>query len=213
MKDATIAARLIPLARTPLGVTIGDSRQEVGISIGGLFDWVDRTFPPDDENAFVASLRDLELLARIGWDAPFPERLDQGAILNIEDVPEDVADALAVAPMALEQCATCRRLCVRDDFAWKGKQLCAWDYHSQVFGRRGPWHDGQYEERHFETLPSCAYVAPALLAGLGIEPVLTLASLGEPAARAVVNTVLAAESGRSHMAVRAATGIWVLREQ
>ena len=39
----------------------------------GLFDWIDRTFPPEDERAFVAPLRDIELLARIGWQAPLPE--------------------------------------------------------------------------------------------------------------------------------------------
>ena len=61
------------------------------------------------------------------------------------------------------QCAACRRLCVRDDFVWKEKQLCAWDYHAQVFGRRGPWHDGAYEERHFETLPSVRVRGAGLL--------------------------------------------------
>ncbi len=70
------------------------------------------------------------------------------------------------------QCAACRRLCVRDDFVWKEKQLCAWDYHAQVFGKRGPWHNGPYEERHFETLPACAYVAVGLLGELGVELVL-----------------------------------------
>jgi hypothetical protein len=207
-----VSARLIPLARTPLGVVVGEGRQEAGIPLSGLFDWIERAFPSDDERAFVASVRDLELLARIGWETPFPESIDERSVVNVEDLPDDVADALADAAAPLVQCAACRRLCVRDDFVWKEKQLCAWDYHAQVFGRRGPWREGAYEERHFETLPRCAYVAPLLLAELGVEPVLTGVSLQEPTTQAIVNVILDAEPGRPHMAVRTEYGICVLRE-
>lgn len=207
-----VAARLVPLARTPLGIVVGDKRQEVGIPLSGLFDWIDRTFPPDDEKAFVASLRDLELLARVGWEAPFPDRIDEHSVVNVEDLPDDVADALADPAVDLVQCAACRRLCVRDDFVWKEKQLCAWDFHAQVFGKRGPWREGGYEDRHFETLPECAYVAPLLLAELGVEPVLTGGSVAEETARTVVNVILTADAKRPHMAVRTPYGVWVLRE-
>ena len=142
-------------------------RRHVGrtsaIPLAGLFDWIDRTFPPEDEHAFVAPMRDLDLLARIGWNAPLPESSTTQNVVNLDDLPEEVADGLAQPPCTLVQCAACRRLCVRDEFVWKEKQLCAWDYHAQVFGKRGPWHDGIYEDRHFETLPACAYVAPPLL--------------------------------------------------
>lgn len=191
---------------------MGDGRQEAGIPLSGLFDWIERAFPPDDERAFVASVRDLELLARIGWETPFPATIDERTVVNIEDLPDDVADALADSPAPLVQCAACGRLCVRDDFVWKEKQLCAWDYHAQVFGRRGPWREGAYEERHFETLPHCAYVAPSLLAELGVEPVLSGISLNEQTAQAIVNVILGAEPGRAHMAVRTEGGICVLRE-
>jgi len=95
---------------------------------------------------------------------------------------------------------------------WKEKQLCAWDYHAQIFGRRGPWHNGPYEERHFQTLPEAAYVAPALLSESGVELVLGLNAIDEATARAAINVVLAADRARSHMAVRTTGGFTVLRE-
>jgi hypothetical protein len=211
--EGAVTARLIPIARTPLGVALGDSRQEVAIPLAGLFEWVDRTFPGDDERAFISSMRDLELLARIGWDSHFPDSVDERSIVNLEDLPEDVADGLASPPVPLVACAACRRLCVRDDFIWKEKQLCAWDFHAQVFGRRGPWHNGPYEERHFETLPVCSYVAHPLLAELGVEPVMAGAALPEATARAIVNLILEADLTRPHLAVRTALGLWVLREK
>ena len=94
-EGTTVSARLVPIAWTPLGVAIGDSWQNVGIALSGLIDWIDRTFPPEDERAFIAPMRDLELLARIEWNAPIPERLDDSVVLNIEDVPDDVAARVA----------------------------------------------------------------------------------------------------------------------
>ncbi len=210
--NGTIAARLIPLAWTPLGTAVGEGAQVVHVPFEGLLDWIDRTFPPEDEHSFGGSPRDLELLARIGWNAPLPEAIGAGNVLNVEDLPEDVVAALAQPPEVLVQCAACRRLCVRDHFVWKEKQLCAWDFHTQVFGKRGPWHEGVYEERHFETLPTCAYVAVGLLGELGVEPILRLGALPESVERKIVNDVLAAEPGRPHMAVRTDGGFTVLRE-
>ncbi len=207
-----MVARLIPLAWTPLGIAMGANPQEVGIPFSGLVDWIDRTFVPDDEHAFVASMRDLELLTRIGWDAPLPEALDERSVLNVEDLPEEVADALTRPAVALVQCAACRRLCVRDDFTWKEKQLCAWDFHAQVFGKRGPWREGAYEQRHFETLPACAYVAPELLSERGVEVLLTVAPLSDSATQAIVNALLEGDPKHSHLAVKTAGGLVVLRE-
>ena len=209
---APVTARLIPLAWTPLGLVFGDTRQDVSVPLSRLFDWMDRTFPPEDEQAFVAPLRDVELLSRIGWNAALPEQIDESNVINVEDLPEEVVDGLAQPRAPLVQCAACRRLCVRDDFVWKDKQLCAWDYHAQAFGKRGPWHDGAYEERHFETLPACAYVAAPLLTERGVEAVLTTSALAEPVARAIVNALLDGDAGRPHMAVRTAGGLTVLRE-
>jgi hypothetical protein len=158
-------------------------------------------------------VRDLELLARVGWDSRFPDTVDERSVVNLEDLPEEVADGLTSPPVALVTCASCRRLCLRDDFLWKEKQLCAWDYHAQVFGRRGPWHEGAYEERHFETLPTCAYVADPLLPELGVEPVMAGGALPEATGRAIVNLVLEADSKRPHLAVRTKLGLWVLREK
>lgn len=213
MKGDRITATLLPLAWTPLGVALGSGRRGVGLALNGLFDWIDRTFPAEDDHAFVASLRDLELLARIEWEAPFPETLDERSIVNLDDLPEDLAAALAQPPATLVQCAACRRLCVRDDFVWKEKQLCAWDYHAQVFGKRGPWRDGVYEARHFETLPSCGYVAPELLAELGVEVLMTMRELSDTSPAAIVNALLERDPGRPHMAVRTAAGVTVLCER
>ncbi len=210
--NAAVTARLIPLAWTPLGIALGDASQEVGIPLSELLDWMDRTFPLEDEHAFVALVRDVELLARVGWSAALPERIDESNVINVEDLPDEIVDALAQPPVALVQCAACRRLCVRDDFVWKEKQLCAWDYHAQVFGRRGPWHDGPYEERHFATLPACAYVAAPLLAEGGAESVLTVSGVAESAAARIVNALLEGDAGRPHMAVRTQGGLTVLRE-
>ncbi len=213
-KNAVVTARLIPLAWTPLGVVVGDGWQNAGIALGGLFDWIDRTFPPEDEHAFVAPARDIELLARIGWESPLPERIEPSTVLNLDDLPDDVAEGLAGPTAALVQCAACRRLAPRDEFVWKEKQLCAWDYHAQVFGKRGPWRNGPYEAHHFETLASCAYVAPPLLAEDRVELVCNLTGVDETTARAVIATLLAGDAERAYMAVRLVPeqGFAVLRE-
>ena len=81
-------------------------------------------------------------------------------------------------PRCSSQCAACRRLCVRDDFVWKEKQLCAWDYHAQVFGKRGPWHEGRVRGA---SLRNAAVVRVRRRRRcsdeLGVEPVLRLGAL------------------------------------
>lgn len=209
----TVTAHLVPIAQTPLGAVCGETWQNVSIALAGLLDWIDATFSADDERAFVAPVRDIELLARINWQVEAPSALDEGSVLNIEDVPEDIAEALAHPPERLVQCASCRRLCVHDHFVWKERQLCAWDYHRQLFGKRGPWHTGAYEARHFETLPSAAYVAPPLLDEAGAEVVLGIAGVDDAVAQQAINVVLTHDSGRAHMAVRTPDGYTVLRER
>jgi hypothetical protein len=184
----------------------------VGVPLTGILDWVDRTFPPEDEHAFVASMRDVEMLARIGWEVPFPERLDERSVLNVEDLPDEILDALARPERELVACAACRALCVRDEFVWKEKQLCAWDHHAQVFGKRGPWHEGVYEARHFETLPACAYVATPLLAEIEVEEVLAIGAVAPEIAYAIVNTLIAGGETQAYMAVKTELGYSVLRE-
>lgn len=208
-----MTARLVPVAWTPAGVVIGDAWQNVGIALSGVIDWADRTFAPEDERAFIAPVRDIELLARAQWSAPIPERLDEDAVLNIEDLPDDVAEALAHPPAPIVQCAVCRRLCVCDEFVWKERQLCAWDFHSQVFGKRGPWRQGPYEEHHYDSLVRCAYVAPSLLADLAVEVVLALDGVEEATARKLIALLLAEDPARAHLAVRTENeGVRVLRE-
>jgi hypothetical protein len=201
------------VAWTPAGLVLGENRQRVGVARSGIFDWADRTFPPDDDRAFVGSLRDLELLLRIGWDSPFPERLEERSILNVEDLPDELIDALTRSPRPLVQCAACRRLCVLKEFSWKERELCAWDYHAQVFGKRGPWRDTNYEARHFETLPQCSYVVPELLEELNVEILLALGVVADETAHAVVTTLLESGPRRSHMAVRTSTGVALLNEK
>jgi hypothetical protein len=211
-EGGVVTARLVPLAWTPIGVVIGDEWQNVGIALTNLLDWVDRTFAPEDERAFVAPMRDIELLARVQWHAELPETLSDESVLNIEDVPEEIADGLAHPAAPIVQCAACRRLCARDEFVWREKQLCAWDYHAQVFGKRGPWHDGVYEERHFETLPQCAYVAPPILAEMNVDVLLATGAIDAGVAQQMINLLLASEPA-PHMAVRSGDGFTVLRER
>lgn len=209
----SVTANLVPIAQTPIGTVAGNTWQHVTVATAGLLDWLDKTFAPEDERAFVAPLRDIELLARINWQAEPPAALDEASVLNIEDVPEEITDALAHAAEPLVQCGACRRLCVRDHFVWREKQLCAWDYHRQVFGKRGPWHSGEYEARHFETIPLAAYVAPPLLEEAGVDVVLAVVGVEEAVAHDVLNVVLGRDAGRAYLAVRTPDGYTLLRER
>ncbi len=76
-----------------------------------------------------------------------------------------------------------------------------------MFGKRGPWREGPYEDRHFETLPSCAYVVVALLDELGVEVAVAGALLDDATERVVVNAILGADPGRAHLAVRTERGV------
>ncbi len=172
-----------------------------------------QTFPPEDERSFVAPLRDIELLARVQWHSEIPERYDDESIINAEDVPDDVLDGLSHDPAAIVQCTACRRLCVKNDFVWKEKQLCAWDYHTQVFGKRGPWRNGAYEAHHFETLPECAYVAPLLLDEAGVQAVMATADVADEVAQRAIDLILEADAETPHLAVRTQGGYTVLRER
>jgi hypothetical protein len=211
-QEGAITARLVPIAWTPAGVVTGQAWQNADVALRELFDWVDRTFPPDDEHAFIAPMRDIELLARVGWHAQLPETIEETAVLNIEDVPEEIAQAFAQPSAAIVTCAVCRRLCVRDEFLWREQQLCAWDYHGAVFGRRGPWHTGPYEDRRFETLPACAYVALALVREMNVEVIAQLNGVDEAAGRSAINVLLQADAARPHLAVRTDGGFTLLRE-
>jgi hypothetical protein len=211
--NAMVNAQLVPIAQTPIGTVAGDVWQNVSVATATLLEWLDKTFPADDEHSFVAPLRDIELLARINWHAQAPSRLDAASVLNIEDVPDEISEALTHAAEPIVQCGACRRLCVRDHFVWREKQLCAWDYHRQVFGKRGPWRSGAYDMHHFETLPFAAYVAPPLLEEAGVDVVLAVAGLDEAVAHEVINTVLGRDGAHSYLAVRTPDGYTLLRER
>lgn len=204
---------LVPLAWTPAGVVQGEAWQKVNIAADNVGGWTDETFPPDDEHAFVTSIRDVEILSRVGWSAEPPTELDESIILNIEDVPEDVLDALSLPPEPLVTCQVCRRTCVRDHFLWNDRQLCAWDYHALVFGRRGPWRDEPYEERLWETIPSPKYVAPELLEEQNVDLVLSLGGVDESLGRRVTDELMRADAGQPYLAVRVEAGLMLLRER
>jgi len=212
-ENRQVTAWLVPLAWTPIGVVPGENWQRVGIAADNLAGWTDQTFEPSDERSFVSSLRELELLARIGWSAPVPDALNEGSIVNPEDVPEDILDGLAHGAQALAQCAICRRTCVRDHFVWNERRLCAWDFHATVFGKRGPWRDAPYEERLWETIPQGAYVAGPLLDDIGVDAVLAIDGLGDELAHRLLNEAIAAGDGRAFLAVRTDGGYTLLRER
>ncbi|MBC5816561.1 MAG: hypothetical protein GIW97_08475, partial [Candidatus Eremiobacteraeota bacterium] len=178
-----------------------------------LLTWIDQTFPADDDHAFVAQIHDVDLLLRTEWNAEVPAQLNEETVLNLEDIPPEIADALAHAAASIVQCGVCRRLCVKDEFAWNDRQLCAWDYHSSVFGKRGPWRNGAYEDRLFQTLPKPAYVAPPLLDELKVEVILATGAIDETLARCIVNQVLDADAQRAHLAVKTDGSYTILRER
>ncbi|GAC1585363.1 MAG: hypothetical protein NVS3B28_07980 [Candidatus Velthaea sp.] len=211
-ENRQVTAWLVPLAWTPIGVAIGENWQRVNIAADNMAGWTDQTFSPDDERSFVTSLRDLEMLARIGWNAATPTEFNENAIVNPEDIPEDVLDALGHPAEMLTQCAICRRTCVRDHFVWNERRLCAWDYHATVFGKRGPWRDGRYEEHHFETLPHAKYVAGGLLEDVGVDAILAIDGLDEALARTLIGEVMSSDPG-AHIAVRTDGGYTLLRER
>ena len=204
---------LVPLAWTPAGVVQGEAWQKVSIAADNVGGWTDETFPPDDEHSFVTSIRDVEILSRVGWSAEPPTELDESIILNVEDVPEDVLDALTLPPEPLVSCQVCRRTCVRDHFVWNDRQLCAWDYHALVFGRRGPWRNEPYEQRLWETIPSPKYVAPQLLEEQNVDLVLSLGGVDEDLGRRVTDELMRADSGQPYLAVRVEAGLMLLRER
>jgi hypothetical protein len=212
-EEDRVTAHLVPMAQTPLGNVLDTSRQNLTLSLSGLLDWLDANFPPHDERAFVAPVRDIELLARINWNVTPPARLNDMNVLNVEDLPEDIVDAIAHPPEPLLQCSACRRLCVRDHFVWKDRQLCAWDYHRQVFGKRGPWRSQPIEERHFETIPAPAYVAPMLLEEEGADVILACAQIEDQLAQQMVNAIVAADTSRAYIAVRTPDGYTLVRER
>jgi len=208
-----VTAWLVPLAWTPIGVVLGENWQRVGIAADNLAGWTDQTFDPSDERSFVSSLRDLDLLGRTGWSAPVPEVLTEEAVINPDDLPEDILDALTHPPESLVPCAICRRTCVRDHFVWNERRLCAWDYHQTVFGKRGPWRDAPYEERFWETIPRAAYVAGPLLEEVGVDAVLAIDGLDDALARRLLNDAIAGDAGHPHLAVATAGGYTLLRER
>jgi hypothetical protein len=211
-ENRQITAWLVPIAWTPIGVASGENWQKVSIAADNIPGWADQTFSPDDERSFVTSLRDLEMLMRIGWSAPVPTEITEAVVVNPEDLPEDVLDGLAHPPDMLTQCAICRRTCVRDHFVWNERRMCAWDYHSTVFGKRGPWRNEPYEDRHFETVPQAKYVVGALLDEVGVDAIVALDGIEDGLARAIVLQVMAADSG-AHLAVRTPGGFTLLRER
>ncbi|MEO6990812.1 MAG: hypothetical protein ABI346_09350 [Candidatus Baltobacteraceae bacterium] len=211
-ENRQVTAHLVTLAWTPAGVVLGETRQRANVAADNLAGWLDQTFPPDDERAFVASMRDLELLVRTQWHAEPPLKLDEAALVNPEDVPDEVLDAFETPPQPLVPCAVCRRECVRDHFVWNERQLCAWDYHATVFGRRGPWRGVPYDDRLFETLPKAAYVAPTLLDELHVDPILAASELPEPTLRRLVNVAIEEGGDASYLAVRTGGGLTLLRE-
>jgi hypothetical protein len=212
-ENRQITAWLVPLAWTPIGVVLGENWQRVNIAGDNLASWADTTFAPDDDHAFVASMRDLEMLARIGWHAPVPTELTETTVINPDDLPEDLLDAFNHPAESLIQCAICRRTCVRDHFVWNERRLCAWDYHATVFGKRGPWRTEPYEERLFATLPSCRYVAHPLLDDVGVDAVLAIDGLDDTLAHTLINEVIGADRRRAHLAVSTAGGFTMLRER
>ncbi|HEX3549974.1 MAG TPA: hypothetical protein VHT53_06335 [Candidatus Elarobacter sp.] len=212
-ENRQVTAWLVPLAWTPIGVVLGENWQRVGVAADNVAGWTDQTFDPSDERSFVSSLRDLELLARVGWSAGVPDALTEDVVVNADDLPEDILDAMSHPAESLVQCAICRRTCVRDHFVWNERRLCAWDFHATVFGKRGPWRDAPYEDRLWETIPRAAYVAGPLLDDVAVDAVLAVDGLDDELAHRLINDAIASDAAHAHLAVRTTSGYTLLRER
>lgn len=203
----------VPLAWTPVGVAIGEGWQRVLIDENNVGGWVDQTFVPEDERAFIAPLGELELLRRIGWKDGAPERLSAELVLNPQDLPEDVVDALDAPMLPITRCAACRRSCVKDEFLWQERQLCAWDWHRTVFGRRGPWRTESLNRMQFSSVPGAGYVVPALAEEAGAETLMLLGRVDAELAYDVVSTLMERMGDGSYITVSTDSGWVVLRER
>jgi hypothetical protein len=208
-----ISIWLVPLAWTPIGVALGETWQRVNVNSEGLAAWIDQTFAPEDERSFLGSMRDVELLKRLSWHADVPTSLSEEAVINAEDLPDDIIEALGEPLTEIVQCTMCRRLCVRNDFIWNERKLCAWDFHSAVFGRRGPWRNEPYAQRHFETIPHPRYLVPALLEETNVEIVVSIGGIPAELQHTVVNSVIEALPGAAYLAAKTGDGIALLRER
>jgi len=204
---------LVPLAWTPVGVAIGEGWQRVLVDENNVGGWVDQTFVPEDERAFIAHLGELELLRRIGWKDAVPERLSEQHVLNPADLPEDVIEALESPMMPIARCSSCRRSCVKDEFVWQERQLCAWDWHRALFGRRGPWRSEPYNRAQFSGIPRAAYVVPALAEEAGAETVMLLGRIDPELAYDIVSTLMERIGDGSYITVSTHTGWVLLRER
>ena len=96
-----ITARLVPLAWTPIGVVVGDTWQNVGIALDEPL----RLGRPDLSARGRARVRRADARHRAARAHPVgmrrcPKRIDEGAVLNIEDVPEEVADGACASAAA-----------------------------------------------------------------------------------------------------------------
>ncbi|MDE2571039.1 MAG: hypothetical protein KGM44_00785 [bacterium] len=204
---------MVPLAWTPVGVAVGEAWQRVLVDEGNVGGWVDQTFVPEDERAFVSPLGELELLRRIGWKDAVPERLSEELILNLGDLPEDVAEALESPMVAITRCAVCRRSCVQHDFVWQERQLCAWDWHRALFGRRGPWRTEPYNRMQFSGTPRAGYIVPALAEEAGAETLMLLGRIDPELAYDVVTTLMQRLGDGSYITVSTDNGWVLLRER
>jgi hypothetical protein len=90
--------------------------------------------------------------------------------------------------------------------------MCAWDYHATVFGKRGPWRDEPYEDRHFATLPRAKYVVGGLLEDVGVDAVLAIDGLDDALSGSLIAAVMTNDGG-AHLAVRTEGGYTLLRER
>ncbi len=212
-ENQRIMVSLAPLAWTPLGVSLGATAQQVGVAFDGLASWMDQTFAPDDDRAFLGSMRDIELLRRLEWQATPPAVLSAAAILNADDLSDDLLHALGEPPSEVVPCGICRRLSVRDDFIWNDRQLCAWDFHTTVFGRRGPWHNEAYAERHFATIPHPRYLVPNLLEELNVEIIVSIGGIPTTLQQEMLNTLITRLPGPAYLLARTGDGLALLRER
>ncbi len=212
-ENRQVTAWLVPLAWTPIGVVLGENWQRVGIAADNVASWTDSTFDPSDERSFVSSLRDLELLARVGWTASVPETLTEDVVVNADDVPEDILDAFST-----RRNRSCRaRSAVaraRASSSCGTSAACA----RGITTRPSSESAGRGAKRR--TKNGCGrrsrtpHTWPArLLDDVGVDAVLAIDGLDDALAHRLINEAIAADTAHAHLAVRTSSGYTLLRER
>ena len=158
-------------------------------------------------------MRDLELLARIGWSAKRRPSSTKTLLSIRDDCPKMFWKRSTHPAETLIQCAICRRTCVRDHFVWNERRL-ARGTTTRSFsagadrGAKSPTKNGLWD-----TLPIPNTSRPTCSTSRHVDLVLSLGGIDEALARRIINEVIAPSGAVAYLAARVEDGFMLLRER